>query len=68
MRGAAWMVERECATEGPSGGILADAMVSASSPILSKDKKGSNFKKLGSWKDCANHYGMDTETSFNMLS
>jgi hypothetical protein len=28
MRGAAWMVERECSAEGPCGGILADAMVS----------------------------------------
>lgn len=28
MSGAAWMVERELSVEGPSGGILADAMVS----------------------------------------
>jgi len=27
MRGTAWMVEMECSTEGPCGGILADAMV-----------------------------------------
>jgi hypothetical protein len=27
MRGAAWMVEMECSSEGPCGGILADGMV-----------------------------------------